>query len=132
MFVYNQTTGTLYHGSLLLGTGYAGNGEWKNKPAAQTVEGHGPLPVGFYTIGPVHDDPKLGPCVMALTPDAGNQMFGRSAFFLHGDEIAHPGDGSDGCIVQPRVTRSTVALSSDRRLQVIAGSDKSAAAPLVS
>lgn len=119
MFIYEQKTGKLSHGTLVLGVGYSGNGQWKNDPASQAVEGHGPLPIGFYTIGPVFDSPKLGPTVMALLPDAGNQMFGRSAFFMHGDDITHPGDGSDGCIVQGPHVRETVSLSQDRRLQVV-------------
>lgn len=119
MFIYHQATGVLTHGTLALGTGYSGNGLQKNVPTSQSIEGHGPIPVGFYTIGPVFDSPKLGPCVMALFPDTSNQMFGRSAFFLHGDDIANPGQGSDGCIVQGKAVRETVSLSQDRRLQVI-------------
>jgi hypothetical protein len=41
---------------------------------------------------------------MPLTPlpDAGGTfdwLHGRGSFFIHGDSIAHPGFGSDGCIV---------------------------------
>lgn len=118
--IYEQARGRWTTPEGIIGMGYSGNGQWKNDPAAQTVVGHGPLPRGGYTIGPQHNDPKLGPCVMALTPDAANEMFGRSAFFVHGDSIAHPGDGSDGCIVMPPAFReNTIAISSDRRLVVV-------------
>lgn len=120
MHVYEQARGRWTTPEGIVGMGYSGNGIWKNNPDCQSVEGHGPLPRGSYTIGPAHSDLKLGPCVMALTPDATNTMFGRSAFFVHGDDIAHPGDGSDGCIVMPPEFRENmIATSSDRRLQVV-------------
>lgn len=100
--------------------GYSGNGQWKNDPRAESVIMHGPLPRGGYTIGPLIPlHPRLGKNVMALIPDATNEMFGRSEFYLHGDSLEHPGDASDGCIIQGPVLRDLVAQSPDRRLMVI-------------
>lgn len=77
----------------------------------------GPLPRGFYTIGPAHDTPTKGPVVMALTPDKGQDEHGRDAFLMHGDSKTH--DASLGCLIFDRVTRGKVAASADRRLQCI-------------
>jgi hypothetical protein len=58
--------------------------------------------------------------VMRLTPDPTNEMFGRSAFLIHGDSIKAPGTASEGCIIQSNPVRTLVSKSSNRRLQVIA------------
>lgn len=105
---------------MLVGTGYAGKGEGKNNPAMQAVHDVGPIPEGDYTIGAPYTHPHLGPLTMNLTPDEGNEMEGRSAFRIHADATAHPGEASDGCIVQNIWTRTAVSESGDRRLRVVA------------
>jgi Protein of unknown function (DUF2778) len=123
MWTYEQSSGviTAADGTRLSPPGYAGNGAGKNNPTAQDQHDVGPLPCGFYTIGPAYDSPKTGPISMNLTPDESNSMFGRSGFRIHADEIEHPGYASDGCIVQSHAIRVRISLSLDTRLQVISG-----------
>lgn len=119
MWKFVQRTGNLYHDDKLVSTGYAGRGDGKNNPAMQDQHNKGPLPVGLYTIGTAYNHPHLGPVTMNLEPDADNEMYGRSAFRIHADSIAHPGDASDGCVVQNRTLRIMVSSSPDRRLEVV-------------
>lgn len=126
MWKYEQTTGRLYdpEGNLKA-TGYAGgncgkNPEGINNHAMQDCHDIGPLPVGLYTFGKmVHPHPHLGPFALQLIPDDGNDMHGRSGFYMHGDTPI-PGNASKGCIIQPRPVRLECAQSEDRRLQVVA------------
>jgi hypothetical protein len=122
-WTYVQRTGSLLHNGFLVGSGYAGRYTGKNNPDMQSVHETGPLPCGWYTIGPAYEHPTLGPVTMNLTPDASNEMFGRSEFRMHGDSAQHMGMASKGCIVQSRVVREHVdslAKAGDNRLQVVA------------
>jgi len=119
MYVYSQSTGELKEDGVLLGKGYSGAGLDKNVPADEAVSCQGPLPQGFYTIAGPRDDPKKGPCVFDLSPDDDNDMFGRTGFMIHGDSLSHPGMASEGCIVLGPLIRQRIAVSVDRRLQVI-------------
>jgi hypothetical protein len=114
-WLYVQATGELYS---LAGTGYAGKGAGKNNPALQRERSVGPLPAGYYDIGPPRDGGAHGPLVRPLTPDPANAMFGRSAFLIHGDSLTRPGDASEGCIIMPRSVRA--AIPDHARLYVIA------------
>lgn len=122
MWTYVQNSGALLDPTgKLLATGYSGAGVDKNVPADANVENMGPLPCGFYTIGPPENTIEHGPYVLTLTPDPANQEFGRGGFLMHGDSIQHPGCASKGCIVMPHVTRVTVWESGDTRLEVVSG-----------
>ena len=59
---------------------------------------------------------------MWLTPDPANEMFGRSGFGIHADEIANPGKhlASTGCIVMSNAARIAIWQSEDRQLRVTA------------
>ncbi len=108
---------------VLLGTGYAGHGEGVNNSALQAVHNTGPLPQGVYTINPPVNTTTHGPYVMWLAPDPANEMFGRSGFGIHADEIANPGKhlASTGCIVMSNPARLAIwtAAQADRhQLQV--------------
>ena len=123
MWTYEQSTGQLFHNGVFHGAGYAGNGAGLNNPAMQDVSCVGPLPRGRYRIvGPPYDSPKVGKCVLNLEPDPGNEMFGRSAFRMHGERLppAPPKEASEGCIVQARDVRVRVWASGDRDLEVVA------------
>lgn len=99
MLFYSQAAGLFtIDGVVTIQGCYSGNGVWKNHNASQNVRNSGPLPTGQYTLSPLHTIPHLGPS-MALTPAPANTMFGRSGFFVHLDNPAHPGQSSDGCIV---------------------------------
>jgi hypothetical protein len=107
---------------------YSGGGPenlefYRNNPVEQEIRFLGPLPQGQYTISPAHTVPHLGPIVMALTPAPTNQMYGRSGFFIHGDNAEQNFTASDGCIVcgpQIRQQIADLVLSGEDQLTVIA------------
>jgi hypothetical protein len=117
-WTYNQTTGRLSHDGALTGIGYSGRDTGKNRPAAQIKKGIGPIPRGTYTIGAPFTHQHTGAYSMRLTPEAGTNTFGRSGFLMHGDSVNHPGQASDGCIIQNLTVRVQVWKSGDRTLVV--------------
>jgi len=120
MWIYTQSTGKLSRSGVVVATGYSGIGAGKNNPAMQNVPDVGPIPQGIYAIGAQFDSSTHGPHAMPLTPDPGNQMFGRAEFMVHGDSIEHPGQASHGCIIMPRPIRDQIAASGDNQLTVVA------------
>lgn len=118
MLRYSIVTGRFSMNGKTLATGYAGNGSGKNNPDAIKQRGIGPLPPGNYTLTSVRDSQNTGPFSIVLEPDPTNEMFGRSAFRIHGDSIAHPGTASNGCIVLPRSIRNRIWHSGERLLVV--------------
>lgn len=122
MFIYVQRTGHLYTDSgKILGNGYSGRGPGLNNPHMQNVRAVGPAPCGSYTIDPARTPvDHLGPLAMPLEPDPKNQMFGRSEFFIHGDNASGNHSASDGCIILPHATRQQIDNSSDDVLVVVA------------
>lgn len=120
-WTYTQSSGALSHDGELIATGYAGIGPGLNNPADQDKPFQGPLPTGSYGIGPViADGGHLGPYVMALSPWAVNNMFGRSGFYIHGDNQDQNNTASNGCIVLARQWRTMIANSNDTLLVVTA------------
>lgn len=117
-WAYYQASGKLSHDGADVALGYSGAGEGKNNPAAQETHNVGPIPRGNYTISGPHDTVTHGPYVLPLTPDPANEMFGRSAFLIHGDSVVHPGTASEGCIIMPRAVREQVWASGDTSLTV--------------
>jgi hypothetical protein len=105
--------------------GYSGKGNGLNNPFDQDVQGAkdksdaGPIPSGTYTIGKMFDNTgKTGPGSMRLTPDAGNDMHGRSGFLIQGDNSKHNYSASEGCIIVSRSARNAIASSGITRLEV--------------
>ncbi|MGH9500702.1 MAG: tlde1 domain-containing protein [Terriglobales bacterium] len=127
MWTYVQKTGELLRDGLHIALGYSGFDDpetgqrGKNNPELARVEEVGPIPVGKYFIGIPHDTLTHGAFVLPLKPEAENEMFGRSAFLMHGDSVVEPGTASRGCIVMSRAVRRQVAASGDKVLQVISG-----------
>lgn len=119
MWIFEQKTGRLLHDETYVATGYAGFGEGKNNPALEQVHNVGPLPKGNYTIGMARDTHDHGPCVLPLTPDPKNEMYGRAGFLIHGDSIPNPGTASHGCMIFARPVRNKISESEDRELQVV-------------
>lgn len=119
-WVYVQSTGELLRPDrAVCGVGYAGRGEGRNNPAMQDVKNVGPLPCGLYRIGnPILRHPMLGPIAIPLIPAYESQMFGRSHFYVHGDNAA--GDASLGCIILDRNCRVAVGHAAGGWLSVIA------------
>lgn len=111
-FVYEQATGRMFERTGgrndLLATGYSGSqaGGGKNNPHAQDQHDIGPIPRGRYAIGQPVDHPTA--LSLPLTPDPANIMFGRDAFFIHGDAVAAPGTASHGCIILEKHARQTI------------------------
>lgn len=121
MWIWEQKTGHLLFDGALVATGYSGKAEGKNNPMMAAVPNQGPIPCGVYRIGDPFDSPSHGPYVLALSPDAANEMFGRGGFLIHGDSIEHAGNASEGCIILPKNIRSQIHLSNERGLTVISG-----------
>jgi Protein of unknown function (DUF2778) len=103
----------------LLAAGYSGAVGYKNNPDNEDLKERGPIPCGSYAIHPPVDTVTHGPFVMWLTPDPANEMYGRSAFGIHGDSVTQPGTASEGCIILPRYARDRIAESGDSLLKVI-------------
>jgi hypothetical protein len=116
---YVQRTGGLLQNSTLIDTGYSGKGAGKNNPDEQCITDEGPIPRGWWTIGPATD---TGPTKLSLplTPDG--DTCGRSGFFIHGDSISNPGSASHGCVIMKKSTRQQIDGGDDKRLQVVSES----------
>jgi hypothetical protein len=118
MWTYSQGTGKLFDpAGVHVATGYSGKGKGKNNCEMQHVKNVGPIPRGLYTIGQAYNSQKVGPFALPLTPDPSNEMFGRSAFLVHGDNKT--GTASEGCIILGRMTRDMLNYSVDRVLKVV-------------
>lgn len=98
---------------------YAGAPGYKDDPKFENLEGKGPLPRGKYKItGKPFLHPHAGPYTLRLNPYAGNTMYGRAGFLIHGDSKDHPGAASNGCIVVAPNFRHNIYESGDRELIV--------------
>jgi len=129
LFRYEQSTGGFYDcrwpKPIFMAAGYSGKGGCINQPDCQSVVGIGPIPQGRYRIGAARTHHRLGPVCLPLTPDAGNDMFGRSGFYIHGDNRRGDRSASSGCIILGRVVRDLIARAAGTRegavLEVHAG-----------
>lgn len=120
MWTYNQRSGKLLDpNGEILAIGYAGNGSGKNNPLMENVKNIGCLPKGIYSIGQPYNSTHTGPFTLPLTPNNENNMFGRSGFKIHGDNIGAPGTASQGCIIIPRSARIAINESTDKQLKVV-------------
>ncbi len=122
MWTYEQKTGKLFDkDGILVATGYSGTPAHKNNPDSQHIRAEGPAPRGEYKLGQPHTSAKTGPYVMNMEPKPGNEMFGRSAFQIHGDSIKKPGTASNGCLVFARNIREKIWNSGDHEIEVVKG-----------
>jgi hypothetical protein len=118
---YSQSSGQLSHDGEMIATGYSGIGPGLNNPSDENVPFQGPLPKGTYDIGQLMaDGGHMGPFVLPLNPWAVNNMFGRSGFFIHGDNTQANHSASNGCIILARQWRMMIAQSNDPLLTVTA------------
>jgi RHS repeat-associated protein len=127
-YEYSQTFGTLTQvddqgNRTYVGTGYAGFGPGVNNPAMARVENIGPLPVGTYTIGPQHNHITSKNIVLKgaleLTPTSMNYMFGRSGFFIQGDNSSRNHTASAGCPVFDDPIRNAIGRSRITTFEVV-------------
>ena len=121
MWNYQQDTGDLSLGGTFYERGYSGHGDGLNNPALQAVHNVGPLPKGFWRMGAPVDHERLGSLAIPLYPCEGTETFGRTGFYVHGDELGAPGQflASDGCAIFSHATRMTLNNSPDKILEVI-------------
>lgn len=118
-WTFQITSGTLLNmNNIQVGQGYAGHGPGLNNPAMCNVSDVGPLPIGKYKIEQPRTDAQVGVYAMPLVPDPTNEMFGRSAFFIHGDNPELNHSASDGCIILIHPLRADIANSGDDDLIV--------------
>jgi hypothetical protein len=118
---YELISGRIYSATGdLIGIGYSGALEYKNRPDATSLHNLGPIPVGGYAIGEPRDTVTHGPYVLPLDPSTGNIMFDRFGFLIHGDSVISPGFSSEGCIILSRDIREKIWTSGDRELEVLA------------
>jgi len=131
MIIYSQSLGKVWFNSLIIGSGYSGNGDALNNPALENIVGHGPIPRGLweivrwtgdshYTDNGGHD---LGPQVAILKPVDFNPH-DRAGLLWHGDNKLMNFTASNGCIISPRVLRDHLSKAWDldleaKHLQVI-------------
>lgn len=123
MWKYVQTTGDLFLNGEYMETGYSGAlPDGKNNPDMECVRNVGPIPRGYYNIGPVENKPT--PMTLRLIADMPNYCNpARSGFLIHGDNATHT--ASQGCIILGRNMRRTIAESGDNRLLVVRSSVES-------
>lgn len=104
---------------ITVATPYSGHGVGLNNPAEIPTHNIGPLPLGVWGIGEWFDHPHLGKMVAALTPIDVPNLYGRSGFFIHGDNSLHNHSASNGCLVLDHNVRKAVKDSVATRLTVI-------------
>ena len=63
--------------------------------------------------------PHCGTYVIRLEPDPGNNMCGRSGFYIHGDSKMNSGTTSTGCIILDKKYREQMWNSNNKNLEVI-------------
>lgn len=114
-WTFRQRDGETAENGIHKAFGYSGFGEDKNNPDSEAKPGLGPIPRGKWRIGPAHDHPHLGPCVMNLFP-VDHDAHGRTAFRIHGDNVTH--DASHGCIILGPDIRHLIRDSGDAELYV--------------
>jgi hypothetical protein len=118
--IYNQKNGKLTDSfGHTIAVGYSGNGEGKNNPEMESLSNVGPIPKGKYTLGKPYNSTKVGKFAIPLLPYPENEMYGRSAFMIHGDSIKEPGTASHGCIILQRHIREAINNGTDKILIVI-------------
>ncbi len=105
-----------------IGQGYAGNGSGLNNPSQQGTPDSGPIPQGYYAIGPQQNNVTGNgvdlPNSMRLTPDSGTNTFGRGGFLIHGANNYIEENESEGCIVACPGIRNQIGNSNNDTLRV--------------
>lgn len=87
-------------------SGYSGRGSYLNDPSGEAFVGLGPIPVGQWTIGQAISHPRLGPQAIPLY--RAQVPYGRSGFYIHGDNTRGDFSASNGCIILGRNIRDTI------------------------
>jgi RHS repeat-associated protein len=105
-----------------IGRGYSGRGPGLNNPAFEATRNMGPIPTGWWRIGPQGNYLSGGGRslrdAMWLTPMGSTNPLGRDGFLIHGGNFSTM-DSSQGCIVLPVDVRNQMGRSGDRELRVV-------------
>ena len=121
MIFYDVLSGKLT--GLVTGKGYSGHDTATlptlNNPIFERVQGVGPIPQGLYKLSTWEDyHPKLGEVVVELVPEPTTNTYGRSGFFIHGDNQQMDYTASDGCIILSKNLREALRQSGETELTV--------------
>lgn len=119
---YLQASGLLYlvdgdGGRTAIGRCYSGRGGALNNPDQERFSQVGPIPVGVYVLGAPMDHKRLGPLAIPLTRTT-QDPYGRSGFYVHGDNSRADNSASSGCIIATREVRHRLVSLGIRRLTV--------------
>lgn len=118
MINYEIKTGKLVAPNIV-GTGYSGHGDALNDETKTNEKGKGPIPKGLWHLTTWEEHhPHLGDIVIHLMPDSTTETFGRSAFFIHGDNQQMNYTASDGCIILSKDLREKLKDSGETKLLV--------------
>jgi len=115
--IYEQSTGRINvrEGSRpprLVAMGYSGSKAGINAPEMEHKVGIGPIPQGSYFLRERHHQRFAAPsfaCEPTLPTAAKLAGYGRSGFWIHGDNAKGDLSGSSGCIVVSRGARIRIA-----------------------
>ncbi len=120
-WTYSQGTGALTDpDGRHVHTGYSGHGHGRNNCEMQHVRSVGPIPQGLWKVGePVNRPQTIGPYAIPLTPLPNTETFGRSGFFIHGDNAKGDLSASHGCPIFPRRVRHIIVDSVVKLLKVV-------------
>lgn len=110
-FLYKQITGEFFHAlgasnHQLLAVGHSGFGVGFNDPVSQTLDRVGPIPRGVYVCQRMRLSRRVGAKAIPLIPWETNHMFGRTGFYICGEENG-PASG-EGHIVVPASVRDLI------------------------
>lgn len=119
MIKYEIKTGNLWLDDKLIGRGYSGHSLFLNDEQMTHMKSAGPIPKGLWHLADWEDHhKKLGNIVVHLVADLLTQTFGRSEFFIHGDNIKMDHTASDGCIILSESLRKMLKNSGQTLLTV--------------
>jgi len=76
---------------------YSGDQSHYNEAQYQQLSAQGPLPNGYYKVASCGS--HIGPHSCALEPINGTNTYGRSGFYIHGDNAQMDHTASEGCII---------------------------------
>lgn len=120
MIQFTVTSGQWSLDGTVIGTGYAGAPGHVGVTADEALVGEGPIPRGLWTMdAPVHMPESVGPYAIPLHPMAGTRAFGRSGFFIHGDNAAANQTASRGCPIAPGLSLRELIYRNGPSLDVI-------------
>eukprot|EP01017_Pseudomicrothorax_dubius_P001677 TRINITY_DN0_c602_g1_i3.p2 TRINITY_DN0_c602_g1~~TRINITY_DN0_c602_g1_i3.p2 ORF type:complete len:143 (+),score=35.86 TRINITY_DN0_c602_g1_i3:44-472(+) len=109
-FTYGNGKGQFYNGrTKKTSSAYSGDQAHYNKQQFQNLRAKGPLPVGkWQVIASYARHPHLGTYAHHLGPVAVAKQYGRSGFFIHGDNRRNNHTASQGCIIVDNESRMNV------------------------